>query len=70
MINPQMILQMLPQLQNNPVGMAMQSGFNIPQGQNFNGPQQLVNYLINSGQVNQNTLNQAQSIAQQMGYKL
>lgn len=69
MINPQMIQQMMPMFQQNPMAMAQQNGFNI-QGQNFNGPQDMAQYLMNSGQVDQNTFNQAVAMARQMGYKI
>lgn len=70
MINPQMLMQMLPLLQSNPTGMAAQNGFNIPNGQNFNGPKDMVEYLMSSGQINQNVYNQAMNVARQMGYNV
>lgn len=62
-----------PDLMNliqNPVGTLIAKGFNIPQDQSFNGPQDIVNYLINSGQADQNALNRGQQIARQFGYKI
>lgn len=70
MINAQMISQLLPLLQNNPNGMMQQNGFNVPQNQQNNGPKGMVEYLMNSGQIDQNTYNQAMSIARQMGYNI
>lgn len=70
MIDMNMIAKMLPLIQQNPMGIAQNSGFNIPQGQQFNGPKDMVEYLLNSGQIDQNLFNQARSQAQQMGYKV
>ena len=70
MINPQMILQLLPMLQNNPSSVAAQYGFNIPQEQQNGGPQGIIQHLMNSGQIDQKTYNMARSMAQQMGYNL
>lgn len=64
-----MLLQMLPQLQNNPAAMLMQRGFNIPQGQNM-GPQAIIEHLMNTGQVDQNAYNNAIKMARTMGYQI
>lgn len=69
MINPQMLIQLLPVLQGNPVGMLINRGFNVPQGQNMD-PREMTEYLMNSGQVDQNVYNNAVKTAKQMGYKL
>lgn len=58
-------VQMLSQLRSNPVGMLKQAGYNIPDG--MTNPQQIVNHLLNSGQVNNGRLNMAQQMAQQFG---
>lgn len=58
-------MQMLSQLRSNPVGMLKQAGYNIPDG--MTNPQQIVNHLLNSGQVNNGRLNMAQQMAQQFG---
>jgi len=58
-------MQMLSQLRSNPAGMLRQAGYNIPDG--MNNPQQIVNHLLNSGQVNQGRLNMVQQMAQQFG---
>ena len=60
-------MQMLSQLRSNPVGMLKQAGYNIPDG--MTNPQQIVNHLLNSGQVNNGRLNMAQQMAQQFGRK-
>lgn len=58
-------MQMLSQLRSNPVGMLKQAGYNIPDG--MTNPQQIINHLLNSGQVNNSRLNMAQQMAQQFG---
>ena len=70
MIDMNMISKLLPMLKGNPAGIVQQSGFNIPQGQQFNSPKDIVEYLMNSGQIDQNVFNQARSQAEQMGYKV
>lgn len=57
-------MQMLGQLRQDPVGILRQAGFNIPAG--MSSPQQMVNYLLQSGQVGQGRVNQAM---QQAGLK-
>lgn len=68
-LNPQMLMQMLPILQGNPMGMLMNKGFNVPNG-NMNNPQAIVEHLMNSGQIDQNTYNNAIKTAQSMGYNI
>lgn len=46
----------IQQFQSNPMGMLTQR-FNIPQ--NMNNPQEIVQYLLNSGQITQDQVNQA-----------
>lgn len=58
-------MQMLSQLRNNPVGILRQAGFTVPDG--MNNPQQIINHLLQSGQVNQGRLNMAQQMAQRFG---
>ena len=60
-------MQMLAQLKQNPLGMLRQYGFNVPD--NISDPNAIVQYLMNSGQINQQTYNQARMMAQQMGFK-
>ena len=55
-------MQMLMQLKQNPLGLLQKVGFNIPT--NLNNPQQIVEYLTKTGQINQAQLNQAQQMAQ------
>lgn len=55
-------IQMLSQLRSNPAGMLRQAGYNIPD--NLSNPQDIVNHLLNSGQVNNSRLSMAQQMAQ------
>lgn len=58
-----MMLQLLPSLKSNPVGFLQSKGINIPQ--NMNDPQQIVQYLVNSGRFNQSQINMANLAASQ-----
>ena len=55
-------MQMLMQLKQNPLGLLQRVGFNIPT--NLTNPQQIVEHLTKTGQINQTQLNQAQQMAQ------
>lgn len=59
------MMQMLGQLKQNPLALLQRAGFNIPA--NINGPQQILQHLTQTGQINQNQLNQAQQMAQMFG---
>ncbi len=59
------MMQMLSQLKQNPAALLQQAGFNIPE--NINGPQAILQHLTQTGQINQNQLNQAQQMAQMFG---
>ena len=50
------ILSMISQFRQNPMQMLMQK-YKIPQ--NINNPQEIIQYLLNSGQVTQDQVNQA-----------
>lgn len=67
MINPQMLMQMLPQLKGNPMQFLAQRGIQIPQG--MNNPQQIVQQMLNSGRVTQAQVDQARQMVMQMGRK-
>lgn len=58
-------MQMLQQLRSNPVGMLKQAGYNIPDG--MNSPQQMVNHLIQSGQVPQARYQRVMQMFSHMG---
>ena len=56
MNNMMQVFQMYNQLRSNPVGMLSQR-FNIPQ--NLNNPNDIIQHLLNTGQVSQEQVNQA-----------
>lgn len=60
-------MQMLTQLKSNPMGLLRQAGFNVPT--NINNPQAIIQHLMNSGQISQSQLTQAQQMAQSFGMK-
>lgn len=51
------ILSMLNNLTSNPMQILSQNGFNLPQ--NINDPQQIIQHLLNTGQISQEQVNQA-----------
>lgn len=61
-LNP---MQAIQQIQSNPAGMLCQAGYNIPAG--MNNPQQIVSYLLQTGQVQQGRINQLMNMAGQFG---
>lgn len=60
-------MQMLSQLRSNPLGVLRRAGFNVPE--NINSPQAIIQHLMNSGQISQSQLTQAQQMAQNFGMK-
>ena len=52
------ILGMLQGLMQNPVGTLMNANLNVPQNI-ANNPQAIIQHLLNTGQINQNQVNQA-----------
>ena len=54
-------LDRISQLRSDPVGFARQAGYNIPNG--ITNPQQMLQHLLQSGQVPQARFNQAQNLA-------
>lgn len=67
MLNPQILMQMLPQLKGNPMQFLAQRGIQIPQG--MNNPQQIVQQMLNSGRYTQAQVDQARQMAAQMGIR-
>ena len=67
LFNSMNIMQMIPQIKQNPLAVLKQAGYNIPTG--FSNPNQIIQHLVQSGQVNQNQLDYAQRMAQMMGMK-
>ena len=57
------ILAMLNQLQQNPMEMLAKK-FNLPQDL-AKGPQQIIQYLLNSGQISQEQVDQAMQMRKQ-----
>lgn len=58
-------MQMLNQLMNNPVQFLASRRLNIPQNIS-NNPQAIIQHLLNSGQMSQETYNRLQSQVSQM----
>lgn len=56
-------MQMLQQLRQNPAQMLRQAGLNVPD--NLNDPNQIIQHLMNSGQVSQDAYNRARQMAAQ-----
>lgn len=48
-------IQMIQQLKNNPMGLLSQR-FNIPENVNLSDPNEIINHLVNSGQVKQSDI--------------
>lgn len=61
------MMQMLSQLRQNPMTLLKRAGYNIPT--NINSPQQIVEHLTKTGQINQAQLNRAQQMARMFGAK-
>ena len=59
---------MMRQLQSDPMGMARQAGYNIPQNLAGN-PQAMVQHLMQTGQVGGQKLQQAMQMMQRMGLR-
>ena len=57
-------MDMLTSLKRDPVSMLKQAGYNIPSG--MNNPRQIVQHLIQSGQVASGRLGQIQAMARSM----
>lgn len=60
-------MQMLSQLRSNPMALLQKAGFNVPA--NLNNPQAIIQYMMNSGQLSQAQLDQAQQMARNFGLK-
>ena len=56
-------MQMLQQLRQNPVQMLRQAGLNVPD--NLTSPNDIIQHLMNSGQVSQDAYNRARQMAAQ-----
>lgn len=58
------IMDMYNRFRQNPLQM-LQQRFNIPQNINMNNPNDIIQHLLNTGQVTQNQVNQAMSMRNQ-----
>lgn len=67
-MNNMNFMQMLQQLRQNPMQMLAQR-FNVPQNMNLNNPNEILQYLLNSGQISQNQVNQANAMRQMFNQK-
>ncbi len=56
-------MQMIQQLQANPIQFLQRAGFNVPS--NLNSPNDIIQHLMNSGQVSQDAYNKARQMAAQ-----
>ena len=56
-------MQMIQQLQANPIQFLQRAGFNVPS--NLNDPNAIIQHLMNSGQISQQRYEQARQIAAQ-----
>ncbi len=56
-------MQMIQQLQANPIQFLQRAGFNVPS--NLNDPNAIIQHLMNSGQISQERYNQARQMAAQ-----
>lgn len=56
MNNANQIMQMYQQLRANPMQLLARR-FNLPQGMNMNNPNDIIQHLLNTGQISQQQLN-------------
>ena len=61
---PPMLNALMQQVRANPAQMLQRAGYNVPQG--MNDPGNIIDHLTQSGQLDQNRLNQLQQMAPQM----
>ena len=64
MMNPMEIMNMANTLRQNPMQFLQKRGFNVPMSV-ANDPNQIIQYLMNSGQVSQSQYDNARQMAQQ-----
>lgn len=67
MNNMQNIMNLVSQIKANTEQMLSQRNMNVPQNM-MNDPNAIINYLLQTGQVNQSQVNNAYQIAQNMGF--
>ena len=64
MMNP---WQMINSIRSNPAKAMQGLGYNLPA--DLRSPQEIVKHLLNSGQISQDQINNAQIIARRMGFR-
>lgn len=57
MMNANQVIQMYQQLRTNPAQLLARR-FNLPPGMNMNNPSEIIQHLLNTGQINQAQVNQ------------
>lgn len=57
-------MQMIQQLQANPIQFLQRAGFNVPS--NLNDPNAIIQHLMNSGQISQQRYEQARQMVAQI----
>lgn len=62
--NMAQLLQQLQSLQNDPMGFLRNLGLSVPQ--NLNNPNEIIQYLMNSGRFSQQQYEQARQLAAQL----
>ena len=67
MFDPSM-LQMVQQFKQNPLGFLLQRRLNVPANV-ANDPNAILNYLLSTGQINQNQINMAYQTLQNGGMR-
>ena len=65
MNNINQIMQMYQQLRTNPMQMLARR-FNMPQGMNMNNPNDIIQHLLNTVQIQQQQYNSARQYAEQL----
>lgn len=66
MMMPDQMTGMLGQLKANPFQFLARMKMNLPQNMNVSDPQEILNYLVKTGQVSQNQINSAYQMMQRM----
>lgn len=61
------VMQMLGQLKQNPMALLQLAGMNVPG--NITNPQEMIQHLMNSGQISQAQFDNARQMAQMFGMK-
>lgn len=65
-INP---MEAIQQVKADPATFLKNAGVNVPDNIDLNNPQQIINYLVQSGQVSNNRMVQAIQMFKRMGFK-